>query len=364
MKLLAVPALALILATSALAQTAAPADPAPLLPNDKAPELRVAKYYQGQEIKKFEKGKVYVVEFWATWCGPCIEAIPHMNELSKKQKGKAEFIGVNIWDEEAGQDERIKKFVTDMGDKMSYRVAVDTTEMYMTSKWMEASYSNGIPTAFIVNQEGNIAWIGHPMDIEEPLQQIIDKKYDIKTARTTREKEVNEEIEMNKLYSKLQAAEALYTQGRKEEALNAIDELSKDDRISTDAKALKLNLFATDDVPKAKVLIDSLAEGVLSEMIAVSIFSISNATEENGHKELALYAANSLVDKMKIDHPVPLYYASPVLSMNNDHKKALVALERALKAFDALPEEQREQLSGFRPDIEAAIKKEKAAIGG
>jgi thiol-disulfide isomerase/thioredoxin len=359
MKLSIFAALTLALVSAAQAQ-----DQKVLLPGDKAPELKVAKYYQGDPIKKFESGKVYVVEFWATWCAPCIEAIPHMSELSKKQKGKAEFIGVNIWDEEEGQDDRIKKFVVDMGDKMSYRVAVDTNEMYMTSKWMEGSFSNGIPTAFIVNQEGKIAWIGHPMDIEEPLQQIIDKKYDIKAARETQAKKVNEEIELSKLYEKLQEGETLYNQGRKEEGLKIIDELAKDDRISTDAKSLKLNFLAKDDVPQAKILIEALAQGTLSEMITVSIFSISNATDKDGYKELALFAANSLVDKMKIDHPVPLYYASPALSMNNDHKKSLVALERALKAFDALPKDQQEQLEGFRPDIEAAIAKEKAAIGG
>ena len=52
----------------------------------------------------------------------------------------------------------------------------------MAKTWMEASGQNGIPTAFIVNKEGKIAWIGHPMEMERPLEKIIAGTWDLKTA--------------------------------------------------------------------------------------------------------------------------------------------------------------------------------------
>src|SRR6266487_2199320 len=51
---------------------------------DPAPAFKVSKWLQGTEVKSFEKGKVYVVEFWSTWCGPCIVMMPHMSELQQE----------------------------------------------------------------------------------------------------------------------------------------------------------------------------------------------------------------------------------------------------------------------------------------
>ena len=63
---------------------------------DPAPSLKYSKWIKGNPIKGFEDGKVYVLEFWATWCVPCIKAMPHLSELAKKYKSTTTFIGVNI----------------------------------------------------------------------------------------------------------------------------------------------------------------------------------------------------------------------------------------------------------------------------
>jgi thiol-disulfide isomerase/thioredoxin len=129
---------------------------------------------QGEAVKEFKPGEVYVFECWATWCGPCVAAIPHLNALHQKVGPKGVVItGVNVWEFEkdpAGVD-RIREFVQRQGAKMSYRVALGGKGF--VKDWLEAAGVNGIPHAFVV-KDGKLAWQGHPSQItEEMLGDII-----------------------------------------------------------------------------------------------------------------------------------------------------------------------------------------------
>ena len=152
---------------------------------DRAPKLQTGKWVQGEPVKEFEKGTAYVVEFWATWCGPCRQSIPHLNETYNKFKEKGlVVIGQDCWEQ---NDDLVSPFVQKMGDKMTYRVALDdkggSKKGRMAETWMDAAGQGGIPTAFLVNKEGVIAWIGHPMGLrEEVLTQVLDGTYDLKKA--------------------------------------------------------------------------------------------------------------------------------------------------------------------------------------
>ena len=75
---------------------AAAAPTAALKAGDAAPALKLAKWVKGTEVKTFEKDKVYVVEFWATWCGPCRRTIPHLTKLSKEMKDKVTVIDSEV----------------------------------------------------------------------------------------------------------------------------------------------------------------------------------------------------------------------------------------------------------------------------
>lgn len=158
----------------ALAQTAAAAEL-----GDAAPPLQISEWVKGKPVDlAAAKGKqIVVVEFWATWCGPCRVSIPHLTEMQKKFKDVV-FVGVS--DEEPAT---VKKFVTKMGDKMDYTVAVDNDQK-TAGAYMKAFGINGIPHAFIVNKEGTIVWNGHPMDnLDKTLEEIIAGKFDIEKAK-------------------------------------------------------------------------------------------------------------------------------------------------------------------------------------
>src|SRR6185436_1636477 len=81
--------------------TAASVQAATLKVGDAAPKLQIAKWVQGEPVKELAPGTTYIVEFWATWCGPCRETIPHLNALHEKFKDKGlVVIGQNIWEED------------------------------------------------------------------------------------------------------------------------------------------------------------------------------------------------------------------------------------------------------------------------
>src|SRR5947207_6844570 len=103
-------------ALAVLARTTAAARADELSVGDPAPKLEVKEFVKGDPVKSLEKGKVYVVEFWATWCGPCRATIPHLTELQKKHKDVT-FIGVSVFERERDAA-KVKPFVAEMGEKM------------------------------------------------------------------------------------------------------------------------------------------------------------------------------------------------------------------------------------------------------
>ena len=199
---------------------------------DKAPPLSGGEFVQGEAVSEFENGKVYVVEMWATWCGPCIAAIPHVNDLQKKYEDDGlVIIGQNIWE---NQVDRVKPFVEKMGEKMTYRVAFDK-DNHMAEKWMEAAGQNGIPCSFIIDREGAIAWIGHPMSMDAPLEGVIKGTYDAK-------EEAKKAEEFTKLQEELgQAMQA----GDMDKAMGLFDKAAElRPELKDGIVATKFNIFA------------------------------------------------------------------------------------------------------------------------
>jgi len=185
---------------------AAPAQGGTLKVGDPAPKLQVAKWVQGNPVNEFKSGQAYIVEFWATWCGPCRVSIPHLNELHEKFKDKnLVVIGQDCWERD---ESLVGPFVKKMGEKMTYRVALDDKSAEgdgaMALRWMKAAGQNGIPTAFIVNQQGKIAWIGHPMELKESLlEDVLAGRHDLKKAAAEFEQNENRKKEQAELSRKL-----------------------------------------------------------------------------------------------------------------------------------------------------------------
>jgi thiol-disulfide isomerase/thioredoxin len=179
--------LACIIAVTAHAQN----DPSPSVNiGDPAPPLRLKTWLKGMPFQKFEKGKVYVLEFWATWCRPCKAAIPRLSLLAAEYSDRVTILGIDIYEQKNTSIEKVKAFVDSMGQRMDYYVATEDSN-FMVADWIEATgeKDKGIPATFVVNAEGRLAWIGHPKDLDQILPKIVTNTWDVKEALAKRKEE-------------------------------------------------------------------------------------------------------------------------------------------------------------------------------
>ena len=181
---------------------------------DAIPELKYSKWIKGNPISNFNDGKTYIFEFWATWCGPCIAEMPHLSKIAKQYQGKAEVIGVNVWEKVGDKPyesslDKVIKFVEGSGDRMAYNVVADNNAQDVANNWLKPAGVNGIPTTFIV-KNNTIQWIGHPYRMDSVLATIVDGSHDMLAFKKEYEekqlKSQNSQAEVARLFEEANAA--------------------------------------------------------------------------------------------------------------------------------------------------------------
>jgi thiol-disulfide isomerase/thioredoxin len=114
--------------------------------NNKAPEFTLVST-DGKDIRLSEyKGKVVIIDFWATWCGPCRKGIPDLIELQKEFGKEIVVIGISL---DTDTKEEVIPFMQKIG--INYPVAYATLEVTQQYGGVEA-----IPTSFVINKNGEI----------------------------------------------------------------------------------------------------------------------------------------------------------------------------------------------------------------
>jgi thiol-disulfide isomerase/thioredoxin len=112
-----------------------------------APEIQVQKWLTKEPDRK---GKFVLIDFWATWCGPCKKAVVELNHFHEKFAGKLVVMGISKEKEDV-----VRKFTT---DNIKYYSALD--ESGALAKKYEVT---GIPHCVIINPTGVVVWEGYPL---------------------------------------------------------------------------------------------------------------------------------------------------------------------------------------------------------
>lgn len=333
---------------------------------NKAPALKVANIVKGKQVN-LDKG-VHVVEFWATWCGPCKESIPHLTEMAKKYAGKVDFTGVSVYENGNDQLGGVKKFVAQMGPKMNYNVAFDGASKYMATNWMEAAKQDGIPTAFLV-KDGQILWIGHPMDhLDTTIDKVLAGKYDLAAAKKAQAAQAAAAAEqqkkaaaMNELMKPLVDA---FQSKNADSVLKALDDLktqnTDDKAFQTRIAYLRFSLLATLEDPRAYSIAKDLADGPLKDdaeslnQIAWSIVA-PDSKMKNPDYATAAYVAQRAAEASKMTNPMVLDTYGLALYKSGQKDKAIdiqtkaVELAKADKTVDpATVKEISDRLAEFK----------------
>ena len=130
-------------------------DKAPPSPSSKSAPSFTLRDLNGEQVSLSDfKGKVVILDFWATWCPPCVQEIPHFIELYEKYKEQGfAMVGISV---DHGGVRVVKSFV------QKYQV---NYPILMTDGQVDKAYGNitSIPTTFVIDRQGNIwrTYIGY-----------------------------------------------------------------------------------------------------------------------------------------------------------------------------------------------------------
>jgi len=298
----------------------APAAETPLLTiGSKAPALDIEHWISDgngkfKPVTKFAPGRVYVIEFWATWCGPCIASMPHLAEMQAKYaKQGVQIISISDEDLETIQaflktpvrsaqpdaDADAKDSKKEKAEKAPKQTYAQLTSTYclttdpdasVGTDYMEAAAQNGIPTSFIVGKTGQVEWIGHPMSLDEPLEQIVADKWDRAAFLVKFKKEQDHDSLMAKLGTKMRKGD---TKG----ALTILAEAKK--TADGDAATIKM-LEKLEFQVRVTPVFAKIEEGDLKQGMAELDEIISTATPEQ-KSELTMIKFKLLVESEEFD---------------------------------------------------------------
>lgn len=315
-------------AGKAAPEIATAAETALLTIGSKAPPIDIEHWISNgngkfKPVTKFAPGKVYVVEFWATWCGPCIASMPHLAEAQAKYIDKGVQI-ISISDEdletiqgflatnvrtskpadsgEAGDAEGKSKKTVEKDAKAEN--AAKQTYAQLTSAYclttdpdasvsidyMEAAAQNGIPTSFIVGKTGLIEWIGYPMSLDEPLGQIVADKWDRAAFLVKFRKEQDHDSLMAKLGAKM----------RKGDTAGALAIIADAKKTAAGDPASITMLYKLEFQIRVTPIFAKIEEGDVKEGIAELDEVIKTATSEQ-KSELSMIKFKLLVESEEYD---------------------------------------------------------------
>ncbi len=266
---------------------------------DQAPGLEVDHWLGGEQVGAFERGTVYVVEFWATWCAPCIKSMPHLSELAERYSEDGLVVVAVTTADEANTQEAVEKFIAGPGKEYRFRYAFCEGDSTYKS-YMEATGQNGIPCSFVIDQEGKLAFVGRPHDLDYVLERVTTGKWRGKA-------DIDEIQEMNNSIAKL----GEMAQSDPDKALQIVEHIRRVNpkrAASLDFSYVEVLVFCRKGMfDRAKEAIESHCQGPEGSVDwgAVAMLSGAFASKElnpdGKHLEFALAKIGAAEESLKDD---------------------------------------------------------------
>ena len=327
------------------------------------------------KVTKFEPGKVYVVEFWATWCPPCVASMPHLSQLQDKYADKVQIISISDESLEKVEGFLLRKVRDDPTKTYAeltknYCLAADPDESTHVD-YFQASGLAGIPAAFLIGKTGKIEWIGHPVEIDEPLDLVVNDKFDAaayKKAQAERKKRLKE------LQIKVREVLVLAEDGKPDEALTKLDAIiaGAQSEEKTSLQLLKVELLGSVGKPELAVKqLDELISGAsgeeLTELKMLKFQFI--VSEELPDAEKMFFEVAALAKDVDLQNSVAWSVVEMNLEGTEVSPKMLAkarALADAAAAAEPIPDvlETQAHLVFMQGDVDKAIAIQKQALAG
>lgn len=199
---------------------------------DPAPPVVVSEWIRGEPVEAPRSGTVCVIDFWASWCGPCLAIMPRVSALHEKYKDRG-VVAIALTSLDDSSTRRAAERAIESLDKdlaPGFRVAIDGGPDHdaTVAAYLNAARETGIPRTFVIDRQQRLAWIGHPQDVEPVIEAILSGSWDIGAAARTRQRDAEERLASRQLISDWADARSKKDEEREIAALRKIAAMQPD----------------------------------------------------------------------------------------------------------------------------------------